>query len=456
MRLRSPVGRWVLATTVLGSAMAVLDSTVVNVALPTIGRELHAGVSGMQWVVNAYLLTLSAFVLVGGSLGDRFGRRRVFVVGVAWFAAASLLCGLAPTMPVLGLARALQGVGGALLTPGSLALIQAAIHRDDRSRAVGLWSGLSGIAALIGPFAGGVVIAAISWRWLFLVNVPLAGLVVLAARHVPESRDEATAGSFDLVGAGSCALALAGITYALIEAEAARRTAYAALAVGVVAGLGFVLVERRSRFPMMPLALFRSREFAAANLITLAAYAALSGTLFSVVLYLQVVAGYSPQRAGLALLPATLVMLSLSSWIGGMVGKLGARWLLCGGSLIAAVAELLFARVGRDPTYVRDVLPAALLFGLGMTGVAVPVTVTVLASIDPARSGIASGVNNAVARAAGLLAIAALPLATGLSGERYAITLPASYPQALRICAALFVLAALGSALLLRGRTSPR
>lgn len=314
VRLASPQGKWVLLTTVLGSSMAMLDSTVVNVALPRIGRDLDANLSALQWTVNAYMVTLAGLILLGGALGDRFGRRKVFVIGVVWFAVASLLCGIAPNAGVLIAARALQGVGGALLTPGSLALIQASFHPDDRGRAVGLWSGFGGIGAAVGPFVGGWLVDGPGWRWVFLLNVPLALVCVpVALRHVPESGDQRAHGRFDVLGAVLGALALALVTYALIEAGEGGLVVVVSAVAGLAAAVAFVVVERRRPDPMMPLDIFASRQFTAVNLVTLCVYAALGGFFFLAALQLQVVVGYSALAAGTALLPTTVLMLLLSA-----------------------------------------------------------------------------------------------------------------------------------------------
>lgn len=316
IRVASPTGRWVVLTTVLGSSMAMLDSTVINVALPRIGEDLGTGLAALQWTVNAYMLTLAGLILLGGALGDRYGRRRVFVVGVVWFAVASLLCGIAPNADVLIAARALQGVGGALLTPGSLALIQASFHPDDRARAVGLWSGLGGVGAAVGPFVGGWLVDGPGWRWVFLLNLPLAAICVpVALRHVPESRDPNQHGRFDVLGAVLGALALALVTYALIEApgHGASPAVIGAAVGGVLLGAAFVQVERRRPDPMLPPSVFASRQFTAVNLVTLCVYAALGGFFFLSAIQLQVVAGYSALGAGTALLPTTVLMLLFSA-----------------------------------------------------------------------------------------------------------------------------------------------
>ncbi|MFF7377472.1 MFS transporter [Streptomyces massasporeus] len=421
VRLASPQGKWVLLTTVLGSSMAMLDSTVVNVALPRIGRDLDANLSALQWTVNAYMVTLAGLILLGGALGDRFGRRKVFVVGVVWFAVASLLCGIAPNAGVLIAARALQGVGGALLTPGSLALIQASFHPDDRGRAVGLWSGFGGIGAAVGPFVGGWLVDGPGWRWVFLLNVPLALVCVpVALRHVPESGGGQRArGRFDVLGAVLGALALALVTYALIEAGEGGLVVVVSAVAGLAAAVAFVVVERRRPDPMMPLDIFASRQFTAVNLVTLCVYAALGGFFFLAALQLQVVVGYSALAAGTALLPTTVLMLLLSARSGELADRIGPRIPLTVGPLLCAAGMLLMLRVGPGASYVADVLPALVVLGLGLVTLVAPLTATVLGSVSVARAGLASGINNAAARAAGLLAVAALPLLVGMGEEAY-------------------------------------
>ena len=451
-------GRWVLLATVLGSSMAMLDGTVVNIALPTIGKSLGASLAGLQWTVTAYTLTLAGLILLGGSLGDRLGRRRIFMTGVVWFALASALCGLAPGIGVLIAARALQGVGGALLAPGSLAIIQATYVPEDRPRAVGAWSGLGGVAGAVGPFLGGWIITTVGWRWVFLINLPVAVVVVaVTTRHVPESRDPSARGRFDILGAWLAALALGGITYALIEASghgAIGGGVLTAAVVGAAAGVAFVLVERRrSRSPerippMVPLDVFASRQFTAVNLVTFVVYGALSGMLFLLVLELQLVSGYSPLQAGIALLPFTLLMLLLSARAGALAQRIGPRWLMTAGTLTCAVGMLLMTRIGAHPSYLIDVLPAVCVFGLGLSMVVAPLTATVLASAEVRHAGVASGVNNAVARAAGLLAVAGLPLAVGLTGPDYQspVLFERGFRAAMVVCAALLLLGALLSA----------
>lgn len=443
--LASARGRWILLTTVLGSTMALLDSTVVNVALPRIGRDLDADLAVLQWTVNAYLLTLAGLILVGGALSDRFGRRRIFVLGVVWFAVGSLLCGIAPNAGVLVAARALQGIGGALLTPGSLALIQASIRAEDRGRAVGLWSGLGGVGAAVGPFLGGWLVDGPGWRWVFLLNVPLAALCVpVALRHVPESRDPKAHGRFDVAGAVLGAGALGLITYALIEARSGTAAVIAAAVGGVVLGLAFLHLERRRPDPMLPPDIFASRQFTAVNLVTLFVYAAFGGFFFLVVLQLQVVAGYSALAAGAAMLPTTVLMLLLSARSGDLGERIGPRIPLTVGPLLCAAGNLLMLRVGPGASYVRDVLPAMLVMGMGLVALVAPLTATVLASVDPGRAGLASGINNAAARVAGLLAVAALPLLAGMGPESYlsATQFDAAFGRAMPWCAGLLVVGA--------------
>jgi EmrB/QacA subfamily drug resistance transporter len=429
IRLSEARGRWVLAATVLGSSLAMLDATIVNVALPRIGKDFGASVAGLQWTVNAYTLTLAGLILLGGSLGDRYGRRKVFMIGVVWFALASALCGLAPNIGVLMAARALQGIGGALLTPGSLAIIQASFAPGDRPRAVGAWSGLGGVAGAIGPFLGGWLIAAAGWRWTFLVNLPVAALVMfVAARQVPESRDGSQHRGFDTLGASLAAVTLTGMTYALTEApEQGASIAAVALAatVGVAAGVGFVMVERRRSdghgpSAMLPLGIFRSRQFTAVNAVTFIVYGGMSVQFFLLVVQLQVVTGYSPIAAGTALLPVTLLMLLLSARAGALAQRIGPRIPMTAGLMLAGTGMALTFRIGPHASYVLDVLPATLVFGLGLSAVVAPLVATVLATADVQHAGVASGVNNAVARAAGLLAVAGIPPAVGLTGAAYA------------------------------------
>lgn len=422
LAFESAAGRWVLAVAVLGSGLAFLDGTVVNVALPQIGRDLDASTSALQWILNGYLLTLAALILLGGSLGDRLGRRRTFVAGVGLFTAASLLCAIAPSVELLVAARLFQGVGGALLTPGSLAMIEASFRPADRARAIGAWSGLAGVTTALGPLLGGYLVEAVSWRAIFLINLPIGVFVVaMAARHVPETRDPGATGPLDVRGALLAALGLAGTTYALIEGPAQGASAAIVLtgAAGAAALVAFGLAERRGPNPMMPLGLFASRQFSAANLVTFVVYAALSGVFFLLVAYLQISVGYSPVAAGAASLPVTAIMLGLSARSGALAQRLGPRVPLTVGPLVIAAGMLLMTRIDRGDGYVAGVLPAVVVFGLGLTLVVAPVTATVLAAADASRAGIASGVNNAVSRLAGLLAVAVLPLVAGLTGDSF-------------------------------------
>lgn len=452
LRLRSASGRGLLVATVLGSGIAILDTTVVNVALPHLGADLHASMQDLQWTVNAYTLPLAALVLLGGALGDRFGRRRVFLLGVLWFSVASVLCGLSPNVGVLVAGRAWQGIGGALLTPGSLALIQSSLHPEDRARAIGAWAGLGAVAAAVGPLVGGWLIDVLSWRWAFFLNVPFAVVVLaVAVRYIPESRDETDHGRFDVAGATLGALGLAGITYALILG--ARPTAVPAAALGVAALAGFVAVERRSGEPMLPPALFASRDFSVLNAFTFVTYAALGGTFFFLVLQMQIVAGFSALAAGAAPAPVPLLLLAGSSWAGALGKRIGPRIPLTAGCLVATAGVLLMRRIGPGAVYWRDVLPAVILMGVGLTLFVAPLTASVLAAAETRYAGVASGVNNAVARTGGLLAVAALPLLARLSGTDYENPAPVNhaYQTALAYCAGLFVVgAALSSAFLSR------
>lgn len=416
-----PQGRRVLAATVLGSGVALLDTTIVNVALPTIGRDLDADFSGLQWTVNGYVLTLASLILLSGALSDRYGRRRVFVVGVTWFALASALCAAAPTIELLVAARLLQGVGAALLTPGSLALISTSFRPQDRARAIGAWSGLTGVAAAAGPLLGGLLVE-VSWRLVFVVNVPLCAVVVLLTlRHVPESLDERAPARLDLAGAGLGAGGLAGATYALIGLgeQGASATVLLSGAGGAAAFVAFLVVESRSDSPMLPLDVFRVRQFSAANAVTFAVYAALGVLTLLLVVHLQAVTGYSPLAAGAALLPVTVAMLLLSSRSGALAARIGPRLQMAVGPLICAVGALLLRGIGSDSSYVLDVLPGVVVFGLGLACTVAPLTATALGALEDARSGLASGVNNAVARTASLLAIAVLPVVAGISGSDY-------------------------------------
>ncbi|HUZ20731.1 MAG TPA: MFS transporter [Acidimicrobiales bacterium] len=450
MRYGTSAGRWVLVATIVGSSMAALDSTVVNVALPAIGKDLHAAVAGLQWLLSGYLVTLCALLLLGGSLGDLYGRLRLLRLGAVWFATASLLCALAPDLGALLAARALQGIGGALLVPGSLAIVQASFVEEDRSRAIGAWSGLGGIAAAIGPVVGGWLVQAASWRLIFVLNLPLALAVLVASRHLPEARDEDGAPAVDVAGAVLATLGLSSGTYALIEGSSAsawRAVALGAGALAIVALIGFVLVERRSAHPMLPLAVFSSRQFSAANVTTLAVYGALGAAFFLLAVDLQQVLGYTPADAGASLLPVTAILLALSASAGRLAARIGPRLPMTLGPLIVAAGLLLMRRIGPGAGYLTGVLPAVVVFGLGLALTVAPLTSAVLTAVDASRVGVASGVNNTAARLASLVAVALLPALAGLSGTAYLdpSRFSAGFHAAVTIAAGLCALGGLAS-----------
>jgi EmrB/QacA subfamily drug resistance transporter len=442
LALGSARGRGVLAAAVLGSGVALLDTTVVNVALPTLGRALHTGISGLQWVVDSYLLFLGALLLVGGALGDRYGRRRLFAAGLALFGGASAICGLAPGVEWLIAARALQGIGGALLVPGSLSLLRAVIREEDQGKAIGLWSGLSGVTTALGPPVGGWLIESVSWRAAFFINLPVIALALGALfRFVPESRDEQAPRSPDWAGAALVTVGLAGVVFALIEGPAAAWSGatVGAGVLGAAALFAFVLAERRSRAPMLPMGLFRSAQFSGANATTLALYFALGGMLFFVVMELQRVSGYSPLAAGASTLPMTALLLVLSPIAGRSVGRLGHRLFMTAGPLTCAVGLAMLSRIGGRAPYWSIVFPGIVVLGLGLSTTVAPLTDAALSGAPPRNAGVASGFNNAVARIAGLLAVALLPGAAGVAGDSEipAEAFRAGFSRAMWTCAGI-------------------
>ncbi|MEV4598759.1 MFS transporter [Amycolatopsis sp. NPDC049253] len=445
IRWGTPLARGVLWTTILGSGMAMLDGTIVNVALPRIGEELGATVAGLQWILDGYMLALAALILVAGSLGDRYGRRRMYLIGVVWFGIASGLCAIATSTTELVIFRIIQGIGGALLTPGSLAILQSSFAHNDRARAIGAWSGLGGLAAAVGPLLGGVLVQVWSWRLAFLINLPLALVVVLMAlKFVPESRDETATGHPDFTAAATGAIGLAGITGALVEAPGrgiGDPIVLIALVAGI-AGLGvFLWLQHHSREPLVPPSLFRNRTFTLSNALTFVVYAALGAVMMLLVLQLQVSLGYPPTLAGLAGLPITIIMLLLSGRSGALAQRIGPRLQLVVGPIVIGVGMLLLIRVGPGSSYLGSVFPAVVVFGLGLACTVAPVTATVLAAAPDRFAGVASGVNNAIARTGGLLAVAVLPAAAGLTGSAYRdpVALTAGWRMALLICAVLAI-----------------
>jgi EmrB/QacA subfamily drug resistance transporter len=437
LRFGTARANWVIAAAVLGSGVAFLDGTVVNVALPIIGRDMNMSVIGLQWTLDAYLVTLVSLLLLGGSLGDIAGRRRVFVGGLISFAVASVLCGVAPTGGALIGARAIQGAAAAFLVPGSLAIVSATFHPDDRSRAVGAWSGLAGVTSAIGPFVGGWLIDAASWRLIFLINIPFVALAVwIALAHVPETRDE-EASRPDWDGAAAASIALGAITFALIEhSSQGPTTSILAAAVGVAALVVFVLFERTHSSPMLPLEIFRSRQFTGANLTTFALYAALGATFFLLVLQLQLSMHYSALAAGTALMPVTVLMLLFSARAGALAQRIGPRAPMTAGPLVAAGGLFLLARVRPGTSYAGRVLPALIVFGAGLTLTVAPLTAAVLAAVEERHVGAGSGVNNAVARLGGLIAVAVLPSLARITTSSPQ-TLSAGFATAMRISAVL-------------------
>lgn len=459
LRTDTAAGRWVIAAATLGSGVAFLDGTVVNAALPAIAGDFEVGLGDLQWVLTGYLLTLGALLVVGGSLGDRYGRRKAFEIGLVAFAAASTLCGLAPDVELLIAARAVQGIAGALLIPGSLAIVSASFAPDQRGPAIGWWSGLGGIAMAIGPFVGGVLIDSVSWRAVFLLDLPIAALTwAITRRHVPETRDAhgRGRGRVDLGGAVLLVLGLGGIVFALIEGPARGwgTRSVAALLVGIVAIATFLVVERLAASPMVPLSIFRSRQFSGANAVTFAVYAALGATTFLLVVHLQADLGYSALEAGAALLPVTVVMLLGSARAGRLAQTIGPRLPMTVGPIGVAAGMALFARVEPGRSYWDAVLPAALVLGLGLVATVAPLTATVLAAVDDDHAGVASAVNNAVARVAGLLAVAVLPAAAGLASTGAGLDLVDGFGRAMMLCSGIAAIGAVLAAITIR-RAAP-
>ena len=456
VRMGTPRGRWIVSAMALGSGIVFLDGTVVNVALPSIARDLHADLASLQWTITAYLLTLGSLLILGGSIGDDFGRRRAFLVGLAVFTGASVACGLAPSVGWLIACRAVQGVGGALLVPESLAIISASFAPEDRGSAIGAWSGLAAVSAAVGPFLGGFLIDAVSWRLVFLINVPLAiATAVMVSRHVPESRDPVASGRLDYLGAGAVTLGLAGIVFALIEGPGRGFSSPLVVTFGL-AGVAFLavfpLIERRVHEPMVPLEIFRGTQFVGANITTFCVYGALGGALVFVTIQLQSVMGYSALEAGAAFSPMTLLLLSLSSRMGRLADRIGPRVPMTVGPLVAAVGFALLSRMRPDAGYVADVLPGVVAFGIGMSITVAPLTAAVLAAIEDRRAGVGSAINNAVSRIAGLLAVTLMPLAAGIAGSTAGDAVQAGFPRIMWIAAGLCVAGAVVAFATVRAR----
>jgi EmrB/QacA subfamily drug resistance transporter len=436
--------RLTLLAAILGSAVATIDGSIVNVALPAIERDLGGGLSGQQWVSNAYLLSLSSLILLGGSLGDIYGERRVFAVGVAAFGVLSVACGLAPTIGVLIVARALQGAAGALVTPSSLAIIVAAFAPKQRGAAIGAWTAWGGIASIAGPLAGGVIVDQSSWRWIFALNIPLVAVTLVLIRAAVPAGRRAEGRRVDVVGATLCALGLAGVVFALIEQPHygwSSRVILIPLVLGLLSFAAFLAWERRTPQPMLKLELFKHRNFTIGNIETFSMYAGLAILFFFLTIFLQQVAGYSALKSGLTTLPVTLVMFAFSRRFGALADRLGPRWFMGGGPLIAAAGILMLVRVGMHVSYVTDLLPGLLVFAVGLSLTVAPLTATVLADADDQDAGIASAVNNAVARVANLIGVSVIGvvIASTLVGDTFAANSASvrAFHEVIVICAAL-------------------
>jgi len=459
--VKSTAGRWILAASILGSGAVFLEGSVVSVAMPAIGRDLGLGMAGLQWVMNGYLLTLSALMLFGGALGDRGSRPRVFALGLIGFAVSSVCCGLAPNIALLIAARVVQGIAGALVVPNSLALLETTFHGEARGAAIGKWSAWSGASTALGPFAGGWLVDAASWRFVFFSIVPFAVAAAWIAFRHATAAEKSTKGqsssSLDYAGAVLATLGLAGVVGALITGPDAGFTSPLVLA-SLIAGLlllgGFVFVESRAQTPLLPLDVFGHREFVAANLNTLFVYASLNGLFFLLMLQLQNGLHYSAVVAGASLLPVNALLLLISPRSGHLAERIGARIPMAAGSLIAAVGMLLFTRVKPGASYVTTLLPALIVFGIGLGLLVAPLTTVALRSLGEKRAGIASGVNNAAARLAGLLATAAIPVAAGLAGSRRpsGAALAGAFTKAMMICAALCGVGAIVAATMISGK----
>lgn len=455
-------GRRVLLAMILGSAIASIDATVVGIALPAIGRDFGSGLTTLQWVVTAYTLALAGLLLVAGALGDKYGRKRVFMAGVIWFAVASALSGIAPTAGTLIAARALQGVGAALLTPGSLAILQTTFRADDRGKAIGAWSAFTGVGTAIGPFLGGWLIAAASWRLIFFINLPVAAVVLAVSwRHVPETRDEDTAAApVDVAGGVLVTAGLIGLSYGLIQGPPdgwASGPVAAALACGILLLGVFAAWERRVQAPVLPLALFSSAQFTAANVVTFIVYGAIGGTLFLLPIVLQEVSGYTALEAGIALLPVTVITLAASSRSGALAARIGPRLQMSAGPVVIGAGVALFTLTGGSGNYLAEVFPGAVVFGAGLAITVAPLTSTVLAAAPARHADMASAVNNDVARAAALIAVALLPAAGGITAGAYRDPglLSAGFHQACLIAAALCAASGVLAAVTIRNPVKP-